>query len=216
MRLLFLLLLASPAFAQLQSNSLEVTATRTIAIQPDVVTFNVWVTAGVTVGMDAVVAALPEPFNASDFVSAAASFLNAGPGTQWYFSKTLPIASMGSALTSLNSAQANRKSSMTVTFSVQANVSAAAKAANPCVYGALMSDASAQARQTAIAAGLKLGPVISLSDGSDLPADQAGGAVYLVADAFIGVISRSGSFSAFAPPAPPTVCTLVVRFQLSQ
>ena len=215
MRLLFLSLLALPAFAQLDSNSLEVTATRTVAIQPDVVTLNVWVTAGATVGMDAIVAALPEPFTASDFISAAASFQNLGPATQWYFSKTLAVASMGSALTSLNSAQANRQTSMTVTFSVQAGVSAAAKAANPCPYGALMSDASAQARQTAIAAGMKLGPVINLSDGSDLPADQARGGVYLVS-VLSGVISASGSFSTFAPPATPTVCTLVVRFQLSQ
>jgi hypothetical protein len=212
-RLLCLLLFALPALAQFESNSLEVTATRTVTIQPDVVTFNVNVTAGATISMDAIVAALPQPFTASDFVSAGAGFLNIGSGTQWYFSKSLPIASMGSALTALNSAQAKLGKSMTLTFNTQAVVSPTAKAANPCPYGALMSDASAQAQQTASAAGLKLGPVVGLSDGSDLPADQV-----LVGVSSVAEIGPAISFRGveFTPPATPATCTLVVRFQLRQ
>lgn len=218
MRYLFLLLFATPALAQFESNWLEVTASRTMAIQPDVVTVNVSVTAGVTVDMDTVVAALPEPFTASDFVSAGVGFQAVGSGTQWYFSKSFPIASMGSALSALNSAQAKLGKSMTLTFSIQAGVSTAAKAANPCPYGALMSDASTQAQHTASVAGFKLGPVIGLSDGSDLPADQVLVAASRLGAFLVGDISPAFIFQSvvFTPPVTPPTCTLVVRFRLSQ
>jgi hypothetical protein len=108
--------------------------------------------------------------------------------------------------------------------------SADAQAAQACPYPALVSDARRQADAMASAAGMKAGPIVSVSDGgpSDIAVPTALARTgdfsispIFIYDAYSGLPpSGSGVFGLVGFPyplsAPPPACLLTVQFKLLQ
>src|SRR5262249_41574664 len=92
-----------------------------------------------------------------------------------------------------------QNSGITVAFDV-----GGARSSQPvsvCPYSQLVADARTAAQRMAAAAGLTVGNLLALSDGSPVPTS-------VVSACLVGVV---GIISA---PPPPQNCTLTVKFQL--
>ena len=216
---IFLLISSIPAaFGQLDSNSVTVTATRSLTQQPDQVLFGVTVESGLNTGLDDVVAALQgSGITLGNFVgvsTAPAGFVLTGgpllpttvmPMLQWTFALPVPLPKIKDTLASLSALQkgiAQQNKGLTLSFNVQGNqVSAPSQA---CPIPDLLADAHAQAQKLAAAAGLSLGTVLAMSSVTSVPSSIASVAP---------VIQGSISFSATAPVFP-SVCSMTVKFAL--
>lgn len=207
-------LLAPAAFAQLDSNTIAVTASRTIFVPPDQVNILVDVNTGLSTTLDQVLAALqPAGITAADFASTSTT-LPSGPladlpgGIDWSFATQVPFTGMKEAIQRLSALQktlASGTSGMALNFTVNgAQTSAQAVAAQSCRKVDLIADARAQALKLATAAGFGLGGVVAASD-SGAPA-----AAYTIAS--FGV----ATFSVFQPSPGPTACSISVKFRLLQ
>lgn len=208
-----LLLAAAPVFGQLPSNTVTVTATRTLALQPDQVLLSLSVTAPPTGTLDQIAGALAG-------VGITATDLN-GVGTnidpvafQWNFALEVPIANLTATLESLNQLEQSigqNNSGLALTFIVAGmQVSQQLRQSQTCSNADLVSDAAAQAQKLAAAAGMTLGPIQELSNA---PSTQPVFAE--ITGARLGAFVV-GSLSAFAisPEPSPLICSLVAKFQL--
>jgi hypothetical protein len=211
---IFMLILSIPAaFAQLDSNSITVTATQTMAQQPDQVLFGVTVQSGVSASLDDVVAALQgSGITAANFVgvstaqSVIVNPLLTGPSPmlqlQWSFTLTAPLAKIKTTIATLASLQqtiGQQNSSLTLSFNVQGTqVSAQSQQMQVCPTSALLTDATSQAQQLASAAGLSLGSVLAMSSGAS--------------GSYSGAYTAIGSLSSFFLGAPSSACSLTVKF----
>jgi hypothetical protein len=216
-----ILLLACPAllFGQLDSDTITISVNQIVPASPDQAIFNVIVGTPASAAIDDVLAALaPAGVTLSD-LSTASTFTPAllpQPISFWYFTPVIALAKLNDELGALARIQQNlskANSAWTLSYSViGTQTSAAAKPS--CAYTTLVSYAQKQAQQTAAAAGVKVGPVIGLSDS---PAGIVGVPV---------LASRSGDFVAGIPPGflgvlsavPPTVntCSMAVQFRLQR
>jgi hypothetical protein len=213
----FLLILSVPAaFAQLDSNSVTVSATRSMAQQPDQVLFAVNVQSGLNTGLDDVVAALQgSGITAANFSGVSMGpnviFVGVGPqpvppimapAMQWIFSLPAPLAKIKdtiATLTVLQQSIAKQNTGLTLSFSVQGTqVSAQSQQSFVCPIPDLLADATTQAQKLASAAGLNLGGVLAMSNGTSVPSVSA---------SVTGVLS-------FAPPVLPSICSMTVKFAL--
>lgn len=217
-RLLVLLACCPVALAQLGSNVLTVTATRSLNLQPDQANLMVNVTSNVNTALDDVVAALqPANITAANLTGVSTNFTGAnGAGEAWYWTFTLrvPLSALKGTLASIVMVQQTLPSApdpMTVDYYVLgAWFSSQLLASNPCPYTAVFSDAQTQAQMVAAAAGLTLGPVVALTDGSGVTLEPV---------AEYGVLSaaRLSLGSVFEePPTTAPSCTMVVKFKLGQ
>lgn len=213
-----LLILSIPvAFAQLDSNSVTVTATRTMTHQPDQVLFGVTVQSGLNTSLDDVVAVLQgSGITAANFssISTPPPLVLTGnpipapavmPMLQWTFALSVPLAKIQDTIATLSALQksiAQQNKGLTLSFSVQGTqVSAQLQQSQVCPIPDLLADAQAQAQKLAAAAGLSLGAVLAMSSGVSVPS------------------SVSSSFSLtglLLTPAPvlPSVCSMTVKFAL--
>jgi len=196
----------------LDSDTLTIAASRTLNVQPDQVLVGVTVNTPVTASLQDVINELQgSGITAANLVNA---YGYEEGETQWAFTLAIPFAKMGDTLTSLARIQQKVGGSPgqpDLTFSVQGpQASADSQTAQSCSFPALVADAQSQAQKLASAAGITLGPVVSLSEGSPL---QSVGFLS-------GVISfgSTGNFLPnpwFAPqPTPAQPCTLTVQFKL--
>ncbi|HTP33677.1 MAG TPA: hypothetical protein VMJ75_15970 [Candidatus Acidoferrales bacterium] len=219
MRILFALLMAAAALSAgtLDNNTVTVTATRTMSIQPDQVLLYVNVLTAQDVGLNDVVAKL----NGTGIT--AGNLSNVGTssaGPLWTFLLPVPFAQMKSVVAALTQAQASLgviAGSPALTFSVAGTqVSADAQAAQPCPLPALVSDARRQADSMTAAAGLRTGAIVAISDGT--PADGTGAIGVPTAAARIGDFSQTlaGFLTAVIATSPLPSCSLTVQFQLIQ
>lgn len=182
--------LTSVLLAQLDSNSVTITATRSVYLQPDQAVFGVSVTAPVDATLDQVVTALQ-----GSGITAANLSNSAIAPTQslWLFSLPVGLSAVKSTIASLTGLQntvAQRHNGFNLNFSVRnTQVSTRLQESQQCATEDLVSDARAQAQRLAIAAGLTLGPILALSDGPSLP---------------IAAV-RSGSFATFLLGVPSPV-----------
>lgn len=206
------------AWAQLDDNTVIVSASRQLpALQPDQATFSVDVTTPLDSSLDDVLAILAgsgiTAANLTGVSGNSGNFQSVGlnPFTDWTFTLAVPISKMAATAAALNasSAAAPRE----VSYSVYSQVSQALQASQQCPYALLVADAQGQAQRLASAAGARVGPIVSLSDGSAIPA-----AGFLYGDfavAFLGVVpaNQLGSFLVSPQPAPPT-CAMTVQFSL--
>jgi len=223
MRNLILLLgAATAAFAQ-PANVLTITASRQSNIQPDQVSLTVYVYSDPDQTLDSVLAALPgTKIAATDLsnVSMPSSVNTLGfdinPQLEWIFAPTVSFSDLNSVVVVLGALQT--KSPVRVSyFYLNATASPQAMASQPCPYPSLINDAQAQAGKLAAAAGVTLGPIVSLGQGS------AVGAVIPVV--------RTGDFSGLLLGIPATIydpiatfvvgsaastCALTVQFKLGQ
>jgi hypothetical protein len=212
--LLILLIAVTPVFGQLESNTLAITANRSVTLQPNDVTFTVLVGSSGSTDLDQVVAAV----SALGISSANLTSVSGGivpPSVQWNFTLAVPIAKLATTIGSLTQLQQNitqNNSGLTLTFTVQgtqaSQLSQKLQQSQPCSSADLIADATAQGQKLTAAAGLTLGPIIRLSNA---PSTQP--TLFAATFAVGGFIVPSILFESVPQSA---TCSLVVKFQLLQ
>jgi hypothetical protein len=185
--ILSFLMSASLAFGQVEANTVTVTASQSVNLQPDQVAFGVSVTTPINASLDDVLAALKgSGITIANFSGVNSTFtiptgilpvnpLNPQPTPtiQWSFSLSVPFAQMKATVTELTGLQKSimqANSGLTLSFSVQGTqVSASLLQSQTCSIPGLISDATAQAQKLASAAGLNLGSIVAMSSAASSP-----------------------------------------------
>lgn len=180
-RIAFVLLFVSCcslAFAQLDSNSITVSASNNAALQPDQAVFSVSVTSPLTTGLDDVLTALAgsgiTAANLSGVSTQGVYSVFGGPGTQipppmlaWSFTLTAPLANTKATVASLTTLQQNvakTNNGLALSFSiVGTEVSEQLAQSQTCSLSSLITSATTQAQALSAAAGLQLGAILALS-----------------------------------------------------
>jgi uncharacterized protein YggE len=161
------------AFAQSSPNSITVTATRTLNVQPDQAIFQVSVTSNLTTGQSDVIAALQGTgITAANFTSVYSStqYVNIQYVTalQWNFTLTVPLTNLKPTIdtfTGLQMSLSQGTTGLSLSFSVQGlQASPQAQQAQPCSLSGLISDARAQATAIANAAGSTVGSILAVTN----------------------------------------------------
>jgi len=216
---LILFLIPVLAFAQLDDNTITVSASRPTAVQPDQAVIGITVDTGTDVTLDDVLGTLKDVgvtaanLTYVDQLQGVLSPVGNNP-LEWQFTLPTPLANLNGTLATLLKIQQNTASGRApspVSYSVQGTqVSPAAQAANSCPYPALLSDAQKQAQALAQVAGGTLGAIVAISDqplgGDTIPAERVGD---------FAVLSFSTlAFVAPASPSPSPTCSLTVQFKL--
>src|ERR1022692_3262047 len=175
---------ASLAFGQGDSNTVTVTASQSVNLQPDQVVFGVYVTTSINASLDDVLAALKGSgitiANLSGIGNGSGIPLGILPGNpqptptiQWSFVLGVPFAQMKATVTALTSLQQSimqANSGFTLSFSVQGTqVSASLQQSQVCSIPGLIADATTQASKLASAARLNLGSIAAMSSAGSNP-----------------------------------------------
>jgi hypothetical protein len=222
-RVSLLFLTASTAFAQLDSNSITVSASRGTTIQADQVVFAITVSSSLDVNLTDVVAAVQSAgLTLSNFQSVSTApvyqILPTGtpqpgmppPGLQWVFALPVPISKLKdttATLTTLQQSIAKNNNGMTMSFSVAGTqVSVPLQQSQTCSLPDLLSDARAQAQKMAEAANMTLGAILAMS--GSIATVQPGSGVPITA--YLGSFSFSSLLT--SPTAQP--CFITVKFAL--
>ena len=170
MRLCLALLCGSLGWAQLQTNSIEITTTRTLTATPDQVTFNIWVDTGFGYSLSDVLNAISSVgITADNFAGLSSPFLyivgSAHYSLEWDFSLTVPLSKASSTMAQLASlaVKTARIDALLISFGLQ-GVSTSPTNQPTCAISDLVADATAQAQALADAANVRLGPVLAISN----------------------------------------------------
>jgi len=207
-----------------QPNSITITATQPLALQPDEVSITLTVTSSVNSGLDDITAALQQAgISGASFTGVNTVTIYTGnPATpqsqlQWSFTLTAPLSKITDTFTALNAAQqALSKSAPPLGLSflgASTLVSPQLTHLLTCPDADLFKDAQTEAQQVAAAAGVSAGAVLSIS-GANLPSP--------VTVAQLGDFASGAGFASFLLGAPTftTVtspsCSMTVSFQLLQ
>src|ERR1700689_1263528 len=162
-KLSLLLLAAAPLFAQLESHTLAISATRSINLQPDQAVFDLLVSSTAITSLDQIVGALSGLGVPSANLNGVD---NSNPTTlQWSFTLAAPLSNLSATIGSLTRLQqtiAQNNSGLTLTFTV--NGTQVLQQSQSCSNADLIADATAQAQKLAAAAGLTLGTILKLSN----------------------------------------------------
>jgi len=222
--LFFTLALSAPlAFGQLDSNSLTVTASRGVSLQPDQALFGVFVDSSTVTSLDDILAALQGSgvtiANFSGVSTSTATLILGGPPTplppgpggpvmlEWAFALPVSLAKITSTIKTLTGLQQSimqNNSGLTLSFSiVGTQVSPQLQQMQTCVLADLISDAQAQAQKVAAAAGLGVGNILALSSP----------VVTSVSNGTTVPVSRLTSSISSLLTSPP-ICTVTVKFAL--
>jgi hypothetical protein len=167
-----LVLSLSVAFAQLDSNSITVTASRgNSATAPDQTVFGVVVTSGVDTGLDDVIALLQGTgISAANLQALNEYTIASGPSGQptetlnWRFSFTAPLAKNKdtiATLTNLQATIAKKNNGVMMSFSIQGTQSTLQP--QTCSQSDLLTDARTQAQKLADGAGVSVGNILAMS-----------------------------------------------------
>jgi hypothetical protein len=207
-----LLLGAAPAFAQIESHTVTISATRSIVLEPDQIVLQLTVGSNPSATLDQIVGALSglgiTDANLTGTYNSIPSLLT------WNFSFTAPLANVTAtigSITKLEQTIAQNNSGLTLTFYIGGTqVSQQLQQTQTCPNLDLISDASAQAQKLANAAGMTLGPILRLSNA---PSPQS-----ILVPANVGLSGIIGTYSILqsplTPPPSPLTCSLSVQFQL--
>ena len=207
-RLVLLLAAAWPvAYAQADSGTIAIAASRNVTLPPDQVVYQIDVQIGLDATLSDVVALLAE----TGITEADLRYANGDLSKiHWGLQLTAPLSKSKETQAALARVA---KAVGTMSFSVSfAQVSEAARA-QACDFSALVCDARREADRLASAAGVKAGEIVGLSDGSGGPT------LAVRAGAFAGILDPAGSFSSFLlggpySAAPPVSCSILVVFRL--
>jgi len=226
-----LLLFASAALAQSDDNTVTVTATRTVTLQPDQALLGVTLTAPQTSGLDDVLSALQGTgLAAGDLVSATTLPIFTvvatpapRPQTQWQFSKAIAFSDLKNALTALATAQQNvqKREGFDMSYYTSSQVSQAARQSPAvCPVPTLLADAQTQAQSLASAAGARIGGIVSMAQGAAAQIPTVAARIgdftqAVIYDPLTG-LPPSLWFSSSLLTQPPAAagCSLTVQFQL--
>lgn len=213
--------------AQLDTNTVTVTATRTYDLQPDQVQLYVTLTAPVAVGLDEILAQLEgSGITAANLNGVYTPYSNASDEyhgySQWSFTPTVGFDKLKAALAALSRLQITAGKFMespALRFDVGGTkISYALLAAHACPFPTLIDDARRQADAMAAAAGMRTGAIVSLSDGSSVDPIAAGPiAGFSAAGGAGGPFFLPGGFSPSAGPIGTIFspgCSLTVQFEL--
>lgn len=210
--MLILPLALGPAFGQLEPNTLTVSATRQIDLQPDQAVLYLSVSSDPAASLDQIASAL------SGLGITSANLTGIGnsnpPMLQWSFTLAVPLSNLAATIGSLSTLQqtiTQNNSGLSLTFTVGGTqVSTQLQQSQSCSTSDLIADATAQAQKLAAAAGLVLGPILKLSN---VPLTQP--AAGLVGHAVPNAVIAVGELLDFlvAPAPTPVTCSLVVQFQ---
>jgi hypothetical protein len=191
------LIASSLAYGQLLSNTVTITASRTLNVQPDQIVFGVTVNSGIGTSLTTVLSALqPVGISAANLSSVTTGTFQTGviqtTLVQWSFTLPAAFASMQSTVTALTNLQQNfmqNDSGLTLSFLVEGTqLSQQLQQMQVCPLADLLSDAQTQARSLASTAGFSVGSVVAMSSSTS-----------------------SGGVSITAP-----VCSMTVKFSLVQ
>ena len=202
-------------FGQLDSNSMEITASRSVNLPDDEVIFDVTVNSGTGATLDQVVAALA----GSGITSANFSDLSSSRGgLAWDFSMSVPLSKMKATLASLAALQQSvsaSKAGLTMSFDIAG--SRQSNQSQSCSMPDLIADAKAQAQRLASAAGLTAGPILAMSESvpAAIPAGRAGIIQFSTGFA-VPNVAQFVPLKTFLLGAvtPAQTCAMVVKFQL--
>jgi uncharacterized protein YggE len=209
------LMSAALAFGQVDSNTVTVTASQSVNLQPDQVLFGVYVTASINASLDDVLAALKGSgitiANLSGVINGSGIPFGIFPGNpqptptiQWSFGLGVPFAQMKATVTALTSLQQSimqANSGFILSFSVQGTqVSASLQQSQTCSIPGLITDATAQASKLASAAGLNLGSIVAMSSAGS--------------NSRVAFETISGAFS--SQLTVPQNCALTVKFAVTR
>jgi len=170
-----ILILAPLAFAQLDSNSVTVTASRSANLQPDQALLGVYVDSDLHATLTDVLAPLQEfgitIVNFSDVNTVQKYDPTAGKPLalmlEWSFRLPVPITKTKdtiAALTALQQSLMQKNNGLNVSFGFQGTqVSQQLAQSQSCVISDLMADARVRAQGLASAAGLGVGNVLAMS-----------------------------------------------------
>jgi uncharacterized protein YggE len=205
-----LLALESLAFGQLDSDTLTVSASQPVNLQPDQLIFSIYVTTAASTGLDEVAAGFKSAGITTAIFSDVSSSRDHATLT-WFFNLAVPFSKIPATVAQLTAQK--------VEFYVQGSqVSAASQQAQQCPLATMIADARAQAKKLADAAELVVGEILSLSSGQPLNGAQApyvqqqqssppqaalGGTVFAVSLVQIPI-----------QPAVSRTCSLTVKFKL--
>jgi len=201
---------ASLLFGQLDSDTVTIQASRSISVTPDQTAFYVSISASPATSLDQIVAMLaPIGINASNFTSVFAN----NQSLQWSFRLAVPFTKTTSTIASLIALEhsiGQNNSGMSLMFQIQGTqVSAQAIQSQTCAAKDLVADAQAQAQNLAAAAGLYIGPIVAISDGSSITAAQ----IYDPSTS-VPVSRLAFAFPLFGYSTTPSGCYLEVKFKL--
>jgi len=213
--LAILLLRAAPAFGQIESHTVTISATRSLVLQPDQIVLQLTVSSNPSATLDQIVGAL-SGLGITD-ANLTGTYNSNPPTLTWNFSFTAPLANVTAtigSITKLEQTIAQNNSGLTLTFYIGGTqVSQQLQQAQTCPNSDLISDASAQAQKLASAAGMTLGPILRLSNA---PSPQPSRPALVAENATLTGVLGAYSILEFplTPPPSPLTCSLSVQFQL--
>lgn len=212
--IIMLVVCTSVTFAQLDSNSVTVTASRNVNLQPDQTVFLVRVSSGLNTSLDDVIAALQgSGIGIGNFSSVSTGnvlpFTQLTPGQQppppsleWDFTLPVPLSKVkdtATMLANLEQTLAQKKNGLALSFNVQgAQVSQQLQQSQTCPIADLLADARAQAQKLASATGLGVGNILAMSSA-------------VAATVSNGVAITGFPYSSYAP-----ICSITVKFALGR
>jgi len=188
-------------------HTITITASRSTNLQPDQALIALTVNSPLTSGQDDINAALSKAgitgatFTGVTSTQAVGVGVNASQSVlQWSYTLTAPIANASSTVALL---LATQQSGLGLTFFVEGlQVSQALQNAQSCPESGLVSDANAAAQTLASAAGVSVGPILSIAGPG-----TAGTPGVVFASLYVGV------FSELLTPAPNN-CSLTIQYQM--
>ena len=220
---LFLIFAFVPClFGQLDDGTITITASRPVNAVPSDVRITVYVDMPPDTNIEQVAATVqPAGITAADL----ASVYNYAGYTEWIFNRTVSIAQMAGESKILDGIARDLAAKNVPNVALRSYISSSSSP-DPaaCPLPALVSDARSQAQRMADVAGLRVGPILALSDRGTQSAS-----VIAILDPLTGVPSsavRSGDFSSTAgllsasfllgqvPTATAPYCAISVQFQL--
>jgi uncharacterized protein YggE len=205
---------SSLVFGQLDSDTITIQASRSVNLTPDQVSFYVSVTADPASSLDQIVAALAGSGITASNLSSMYGAMDNQSSLQWSFTLAAPLTRMNATIAlfiALQQSIAKNNSGMSLTFQVQgAYVSPQTFQSQSCSAKDLVGDAQAQAQNVAAAAGLAVGPVVAISDGSSSATAVPTYAARLGAYVVQNWINPTGLWFNTTAPA----CSLEVKFKL--
>ena len=200
-----MLLSAAVASAQLDDNTITITATRQIMPQPDQIAFSVSVQTTLSASIDGALAEVSGTgITAADLTEV---FSGTGDTLDWIFRLSAPLSQAG-ATAALLARAAQQSKVITSIESLGTQVSQTAQASQTCSQS-LVADAQKQAQTLASAAGFTVGTVLAVSDGSGIQ-----NATPTTVPAVVAVLGAYSFATIPAAVSSTNTCTAVVKFQL--
>jgi hypothetical protein len=211
------------AFAQLDSDTITITATgQTPVLQPDELNVYLSVNAVRELVLEDVLKALAgvavserdlTGVNESRLIGVCIpSDKGCSPTKHWDFAFTRPLTKLNETMQALASIEAAPQSGISLSYSLSSDASAAAQ---ECAYPTVISQARRHAENVAAAAGLRVGPIVAMSDGTGaLQAEDPAVPTAGLRVADFSTVTVVGALLTIPSPAASPTCTAVVQYKL--